>query len=441
MNKLAWVILALILCGCDQGLDRDQARFCRLVAVALAGPEARLQIRDQRLLTSSPDRAVLHVDYVDAGGPAPGRAGFVDCAFGTGSERLDLQGARSQDGIVSEPRLFVLNRFWLHSDESLGLDPLPISGSDTAVRLPSGTGYAIQQLINAVPSAAIYGLLAAAYSLVYGLVGRINLAFGSFAAIGGVAALLVVLGTHGWPVAGTLGAALAIGWAATALHGMVAGRLVFKPLHGASGQQGLVATIGLALFLGEYLRLTQGAEAQWAEPLLDSPIAIARDPSFVVTVTPIALLAGALAAGTAAALLWCMTHTRFGLHWRAFADDPRAAALFGVGRDQIFARTFAIASGLAGMAGAITLVFFGDLGGGYATVLGLKALTAAVLGGIGSVPGAFLGGIFLGLMESAWSASFPIASRDLVVYCILVGTLIWRPGGFLGYRDLTPRRV
>ena len=307
--------------------------------------------------------------------------------------------------------------------------------------MPAGTGYPAQQVVNAVPSAAVYALLAAAYSLIYGLVGRINLAFGAFAALGGSAALLVMIAGPGWPAFVTVAVAAGVALLCAGLHGAVAGRLVFQSLHGASGQQGLVATVGLALALGEYTRLAQGSTTRWAGPLLDAPLAIARDPGFTVTITPIAMLVTAVEAGAAGSVLWTMRATQFGRDWRAFSDDAGAAALFGVARDRLFATTFALACALAGLAGCIEVVFFGELGTAYAATLGVKALTAAVLGGIGSVPGALLGGLAIGLVESGWSAAFPIEHRDLVVFAMLVACLIWRPGGFLGHRDLAPRRV
>ena len=202
-----------------------------------------------------------------------------------------------------------------------------------------------------------------------------------------------------------------------------------------------MATIGLALVLGEFLRITQGSQPRWIGPLLDTPFAVAQDPGFVVTVTPIAVLVTLIASVSIGGVLCLMRLSSFGRQWRAFRDDPGAAALFGVGLDQIFARSFVLAAGLAGLAGGITVVIYGGISFAYAQLVGLKALTAAIVGGIGSVPGAVLGGLFIGLVESGWSAAFPIADRDLVVFAILIATLIWRPGGFLGERDLIPRRV
>ena len=450
-TRFASLLAALLLAGCGNGLDRDQARACRLVAEALAPAGTRLGIVDQRALPprTAPgskaehanDGAAIRIEERLTGPTGPAERGFVECTFGQGSERRLLAGVRTAQGELPLPRIFVPNRFWLTSADAVTLDPLPVSGTDAVVILPTPLGYVVQQVVNAVPGCAVYALLAAAYSLVYGLIGRINLAFGAFAAIGGTAALLAVLGVPGSPVALVLLLAAVAALVPAACYGLASARLVFLPLHRATGQQGLVATIGLALVLGEFLRLAQGAESHWIGPILDTPVALARDADFVVTLTPIAALVSAAATVASGGLLWMMKSTGFGRQWRAYRDDPGAAALFGVGRDSIVGRTFALASSLGGLAGGITVLSFGDISFAYAQTIGLKALAAAVLGGIGSVPGALLGGVFIGLVESGWSAAFPIVYRDLVVFCILIAALMGRPGGFFGDRDLTPRRV
>ena len=224
-------------------------------------------------------------------------------------------------------------------------------------------------------------------------------------------------------------------------YGVAASRLVFAPLMRLTGQQVLIGTIALALVLQEVLRLTQGARLLWVRPLLNAPYAIARSGDFVVTVTPMAMAAVLLCLAAALALLVLMTSSRFGRAWRACADDPVAAALFGIDRNSVLLETFALASLLAGLAGYVVTVYYGTFGYAGGIVLGLKALLAAVAGGIGSVPGAFLGGILLGFGESLWSALFPIEFRDLAVFCLLVALLVLRPGGLFGLNEPLPPKV
>lgn len=373
--------------------------------------------------------------------PGPdGHPHFIACAFGAGKDRLALASVSTEQGPLSLPKLFALGRFWVGSAEAGSRDPQAVAGADTALPLPAHTGYMLQQVVNAVPSCAIYALLSVAYALIYGLIGQINLAFGAFAAIGGTAALMSVLALGRFGAVAALAAAMAGALVPPAAYGIAAARLVYLPLRRATGQQGLVATIGLALVLGEYLRLVQGPEAKWIGPILNTPIAIARDAAFTVTLTPIAALMAMVALGAGTGLTLAMRCSAFGRNWRAYRDDAMAAALFGIGRDRLLSQTVALASAFAGLAGGITVVLYGDISFAYAQTLALKALTAAVLGGIGSVSGALVGGLFIGIVEAGWSSSFPIVNRDLVTFCILIATLIWRPGGFFGDRDLVPRR-
>ena len=163
-------------------------------------------------------------------------------------------------GPLSEYQLATLIRFWLATPEGRAADPMPLAGAETVWSAPPLAAYTLQQAINGLPLAAIYALLAAAYSLVYGLVGRINLAFGELAAAGGYAAAFGVLLAAGFAPAALLGLALALAVSTAGAYGVASGRMVFAPLHRASGQQALVATVGLSLFLQEFLRLTIGSQ-------------------------------------------------------------------------------------------------------------------------------------------------------------------------------------
>jgi branched-chain amino acid transport system permease protein len=127
-----------------------------------------------------------------------------------------------------------------------------------------------------------------------------------------------------------------------------------------------------------------------------------------------------------------MALSRFGRNWRAYADDPLGAQMLGVDPSAIFAQTFALASGFAGLAGYVMTMFYGAVGYAYGTTLGLKALVAAILGGIGSIPGAFLGGLLIGVFEAIWSSAFPIDYRDVAIFSLLAILLTLRPGGILG---------
>jgi branched-chain amino acid transport system permease protein len=430
----------IVLAGCVAISDADQARICRTVLPVLQEAGSSVRITHQADLS---DASGVRVDFNAVSPDQPTRHHYAECRFAGKAQSAGRQHliALSIDGqALGEARLYFLQRFWLETSEAWVSDPAPIAGAEQALEVSYRLAYGAQQAVNGLPLCAIYALLAAAYSLVYGLVGRINLAFGEMAAAGGYAALFgVVLGGSGWILPLLLAGALAVSTAS--LHGILIGRYVFAPLRRATGQQALVATVGLSLFLQEYLRLTQGSGLRWVSPMFNSPFPLMRSGSFVATVTPIALLVAGCACLVACALLVTMNSTRFGRDWRAFADDPLMAAMIGINPQSIFMKTFALASALAGLTGYFMTIFYGGLGFGASTALGLKALIAAILGGIGSVPGAFLGGLAIGAFEAAWSATFPVHYRDLVIYALLAVVLIWRPGGFLGFADLAPRRA
>ncbi len=441
VSGIMGLMALLSLSGCGEGIDPHQTQICRAAAVALSeGQSFRVEAQSGLPATAALPAGVRIDLQPQSRSP---HVRWLECRFalapsGTTPDLVDLT---TESGRLPEPRLFVLKRFWLTTQEAAAADPLIAEQARALVTVPLGVAYALQQSVNALPNAAVYGLLAAAYSLVYGLFGRINLAFGELAAVGGFSALMGASMLSFAPPLAVLGVAIIFGLWASTLHGAVIDRFVVWPLRRSTGQQGLVATIGLALFLQEYLRLVQGNQAKWISSVLASPIALVRADDFTVTVTPIGLVLAAGAGLASLAVLAVLRFSGFGRNWRAMADDPVAAALFGIDPKVLSMKTFVLASGLAGLAGASVTVFYGSLGIIYTTTLGLKALIAAIVGGIGSVPGAFLGGLAIALVEAAWSAYFPIVYRDFVVDALLVAMLVLRPGGLFGYRDLLPRRV
>lgn len=401
---------------------------------ALAPRDAQITIVRQ---TAFPDGRGLRVDYrVGPFGEAP-QARFAECRFrlpGRPKRSDDLVGLATDEGPLSDTRLAILIRYWLATPDARAADPAPLGDVAALPTLPPALAYALQQAINGLPLAAVYALLAAAYSLVYGLVGRINLAFGGVAAAGGYAAALGAMLVATQPPAAILAVALTFGAASAAFWGVASSRWVFQPLHRASGQQALIASIGLALALQEFLRLTQGNRPNWVSPILNAPFGVARAGDFVVATAPNTLIAGAFALLAGAALVLVMRWSRFGRRWRAYADDPLGAQLFGVDPRAIFGQTFALASAFAGLSGFVMTMYYGSVGYGAATALGLKALIAAILGGVGSIPGAFLGGFVVGAFEAVWSTYFPVDYRDVAVFSLLAIILALRPGGILGVR-------
>jgi branched-chain amino acid transport system permease protein len=445
MAFLAVTFGLVVLAGCVGPIDTEQLRLCRLVLPALH-PQGT-ELREIGYGAANLGRQGVRIDYLArAPGEAP-RTRHATCGFGgnlfTG-RRLDLVAVETDDGPLGEARLTYLNRFWLGAFAvavSEASEPPP-----QAPEVPLPLAYAAQQFLNAVALAAAYGLLATAYSLIYGLVGRINLAFGDITVVGAFGALAAVAVAAAFGLAdpvGGLAIALMLGASLAALWSWVAGVTVVAPLHARHrlGQPILVATAALSITIQEFLRLAGGAHEHWFPPIFNAPLPLLRAGTFLVTVTPIQLVIALIGLGAAGAVLGLLARSAFGRAWRAFADDPAAAALFGVAPQRLLAATFVLAGALAGLAGWVIAVYYGNVGFAMGTMLGLKALVAAVLGGIGSVPGAFLGGVLVALIESVWSAYFDLAFRDVVVFSLLIVIFVLRPGGLLGFSGPRPREV
>jgi branched-chain amino acid transport system permease protein len=443
LRAAAVVLAALLVAACGARIDSEQARICRDV-IAADNPE-ETEIRDLRYGPSALGVAGVRIDYVAHPPGGADRARYVGCGFAGrtfSAGRLDLIAVDTDAGRYGEARLFYLKRQWLDSPGSAG----ERVAEPAVPSLPAPLAFAAQQLINATALCAVYALLATAYSLIYGITGRINLAFGEIAmlgAYGAVAAiaLLLALGFDDPRVGIT--AALAVAALFAGVWSTVIGRQVIAPLHARHrlGQPILVATFALALTLQEFLHVMQGVRERWIPPLFEEPIALARAGPFVVTMTPIEIAIVIATLITVLAVLWLFARTRFGLAWRAYADDPQTATLLGVDGARLLGASFALAGLCAGLAGAVVGVYYGQVDANMGTMLGLKALIAALIGGIGSVGGAFLGGLLVGLIEAAWSAYFDATQRDIVVYTLLVALFLLRPGGLFGLASAEPPRT
>ncbi len=441
---LSFAAIAPLLAACGSSIDSEQLRVCRDVIPAV-NPDG-IELRELRYAPSALGAGGLRIDYVARAPGEAGRERYVACGFAGrafSADRLDLVAVETESGQLGDARLYFLKRFWLGASAGAGES---IDGAPAVPLLPPSIAYAAQQFINATTLCAIYALLATAYSLIYGITGRINLAFGeiamlgSYAAIGAIAVLLA-LGLDD-PLAG-IAVALAAAAAFSGLWSAVIGRSVIAPLHARHrlGQPILVATVGLAVALQEFLHVSQGVRDRWVPSLFKEPIAMARAGTFVVTVTPLQIAVVVATLAAALAMLWLFTRTRFGRSWRAYADDPQTAALLGVDGKRLLSATFMLAGLSAGLAGAVVGVYYGNVSAGIGTMLGVKALIAALIGGIGSVPGAFLGGLVVGLIETAWSAYFDMSLRDMVIYTFLVALFLLRPGGLFGLANPDPPRI
>jgi branched-chain amino acid transport system permease protein len=438
-GRLAILLIVLMaaatLGGCSPSLETDQARLCRMALPALIPPEARIAILTQ---TPDADGRGLSVAFTAETPGGERQNHLAACRFrepGRPHESRDLTSLTLDGQPLSETRLFVLIRYWLATAEGRDADPAPLGDLSALPIAPHRLAYGLQMAVDGLPLASIYALLAAAYSLIYALIGRINFAFGEIAAAGGYAAAIAALAMLGWPPAPLLTAAFVLAVAVAAAWGFASARALFIPLREARGQQVLVASVGLAIFLRELLRLAQGDRSSWMSPQLNQPFALARSGDFVTVATPMAFVVSAVTLAAGFCLVLIFRYSRIGREWRAYADDPLAAEMMGISPAAITARAFALSGALAGLAGASMTAAFGAVGYSLSATLTLKALTAAIIGGIGSLPGAFLGGLIVGAAETGWSAVFPIDDRDIAVYVLLTLFIALRPSGLLGQRE------
>lgn len=416
-------------------IDADQARICRAAAPALH--EASVEIVETALSPVPGAPNALKLSY-RARRDGFASAHWMICTFAaqTGIGRFELTAIDTDRGALSDIKLYILQRWGLD-------DRPPALARQPLLRLDARTAYWLQQTLNGIVMAGVYGLIATGFSLVYGLIGRINLAFGEIAVLAGTNMLVAVgvasqFGRLG-PMALTL--SLLTGAAAGALASWVIGRLVVLPVsqRTTSPQAVLIATAAVAIVLAELLRITAPDRVNWLPALLNRPIYIAGTRGFIATATPAQLLAAALSLFGASMLLGLIGLSRFGRAWRAHAQDPLMAAMLGVPVPALRSATFLVSGAAAGLAGTIVVLAYGTISPGDGLAITLKALISAVIGGIGSVPGAFLGAALVAGVETVWSSAFDIAYRDVVTYSLLAAFLILRPGGLFNRAAPSPR--
>jgi branched-chain amino acid transport system permease protein len=300
-------------------------------------------------------------------------------------------------------------------------------------------GYFVQQLINGVTLGSIYGLIAIGYTMVYGIVGMINFAHGDIFMVGAFIALiafllLVALGVTAVPLALFLVLLIAMGL--TSLYGWTVERIAYRPLRGSFRLAPLISAIGMSIILQNYVQIAQGARVKPLPPLIPGGYTVISSGSFPVQVSNVQIIVVATTVVLMAVFSFVVARTRLGRDMRACEQDLRMAALVGVDVDRTISLTFVIGAALAAVAGIMHLMYYGVIDFYIGFVAGVKAFTAAVLGGIGSLPGAMLGGLLIGLIETLWSAYFSIEYKDVAAFSILIIVLIFLPTGILGRPEI-----
>ena len=295
----------------------------------------------------------------------------------------------------------------------------------------------LQQVINGVSLGAMYALLALGFTLVYGILELINFSHFNVFMVGSFVALFVLQSfgltgqdiiLTGLPLAGVLLAAFLITMAFCGALGVTIERLCLRPLRNVKGPAAMITTIGVSYILFNVILLTVGADSKnFPNPLpaIRWQIAGAVLDFRVVLIWVIAIL---LMAG----LYMFVQRSRIGKAMRATAQDAEAARMMGVEVDRVIIMAFFLGSALAGAGGLIFGLYYNFTSFIIGFTAGLRAFTAAVLGGIGNVPGAMVGGVLIGLIEAMGGQFIATAWTDVIIFSILVLVLVFKPAGLFG---------
>jgi branched-chain amino acid transport system permease protein len=299
--------------------------------------------------------------------------------------------------------------------------------------------YALQQLINGVTLGMIYGLIAVGYTMVYGIIGMINFAHGDIFMVGAFLSLIALLGLAGSGVTAVpLALALMLIFAAAiaALYGWAVERVAYRPLRGSFRLAPLISAIGMSITLQNFVQVSQGARVKPIEPVIRGGIQLMDSGGFAVQLAWIQIAIVAATLVVLGVFTWLVTRTPLGRAMRACEQDLKMASLLGIDVDRTISVTFVIGAALAAVAGLMFLLYYGVIDFYIGFVAGIKAFTAAVLGGIGNLPGAVLGGLLIGLIEVFWSAYFSVEYKDVAAFSILIIVLIFLPTGIMGRAEV-----
>ena len=301
----------------------------------------------------------------------------------------------------------------------------------------------VQQIINGLSMGSMYALLALGFTLVYGILELINFSHFNVFMVGAMIAMLTLQAfglsgqeiiLTGFPLVLTLLSTMALTMVLCGAIGVGIERVILRPLRDVKGPAAMITTIGVSYVLFNVILLTLGTDSKnFPNPLPQVNFAVGgavlRMRELLIWGISIVLMGG---------LTYFVRFTKLGKAMRATAQDPEAARMMGVDVDRVVMTAFFLGSAMAGACGMIYGLYYNLAKVDIGFAAGLRAFTAAVLGGIGNVPGAMLGGIVIGLIESIGGQLVGTAWSDVIVFSILVLVLVFRPAGLLG--SLAPNK-
>ena len=282
----------------------------------------------------------------------------------------------------------------------------------------------IQFLFNGISLGSVYAIIALGYTMVYGIAKMLNFAHGDVIMVGAYISFCATsyLGMPGW-------ASVVLSVIVCTVLGVVIEGLAYRPLRDAGPLAVLITAIGVSYFLQNAAQLIWGATPKNFTSLVTFPV-----PGFLAqyTVSAVSIVTVIACLIIMVGLMWFTANTKMGKAMRACSEDKAAAQLMGVNVNKTISMTFAIGSGLAAIAGVLLCSYSPVLKPTTGAMPGIKAFTAAVFGGIGSIPGAFVGGILLGIIEAMAKAYISSNLANSIVFAVLIVVLLIKPAGLLG---------
>ncbi len=295
----------------------------------------------------------------------------------------------------------------------------------------------LQQLINGLTLGSVYALIALGYTMVYGILELINFAHGEIYMLGAYLGIIFLgfftaigLTSYNLSLALILTFLLSIIFCSS--YGFTIEKIAYKPLRNAPRLSPLISAIGVSIFLQNYVMLTQGA----IDKVFPNLFGIAGFQFLSVRITYLQLFIILISIVLMISLRLFVRKTRMGKAMRAVAQDKIMASLMGINIDTVISTTFIIGSCLAAVAGLMVAMYYGLVNYFIGYIAGIKAFTAAVLGGIGSIRGAMFGGILLGLVESLGASYISSEYKDAYAFILLIIILLIKPGGLFGKTEL-----
>jgi len=308
----------------------------------------------------------------------------------------------------------------------------------------------IQQLINGLALGAVYALIALGYTMVYGILQLINFAHGEVYMLGAYMGIIVFGVLTTGPITARLAAlgiyphdvelivimalimSTAVSMLFCAAYGRTIERVAYRPLRNAPKLAPLISAVGMSIILQNFVMLTQGKEYKNLPPLLPSE----GFDILGANVSPVQIIILSTSILLMVLLHLFIARTKLGKAMRATSQDRIMAGLVGININSVISITFMIGSALAAVAGVMVTLYYGVVHFFMGYLAGIKAFTAAVLGGIGSIPGAMMGGFMLGLIENFGASYISSVYKDAFAFVVLIITLIIRPTGLLGQKEL-----